>query len=427
MNSSKASEINKIVDHFFRHKAGQLISTLTRIFGPGQIDLAESVVQEALLRACQAWSIKGIPPNPDGWITTVAKNHALDLIRKKKRFHQKEEEIIRWYESRESDHLEAHDAPEAMDDQLRMMFVCCHPSLSRKSQVALTLKTVGGFSDREIARAFLSNDETARKLLTRAKQKLRAENISFDLPAPQELPQRLDAVLEVLYLIFNEGYNAHEGDALIRQDFCDEAIRLTSLFLFGTFSASPKLPTIKALLALMLLHSSRIPARTDVEGNLITLAEQDRSRWDKRRIAMGLQYLGESASGEELSLYHLQAHIAACHAVAPNSEELDWPRILSYYDRLLNLSSNPVIALNRAVAISMVNGPKAGLKELKLLAHEPLLKNYYLLPATMADFYRKLDNKPKALEYYLQALALVGTRAEKHYLEERMRECQVMA
>jgi RNA polymerase sigma-70 factor (ECF subfamily) len=423
VNPAKTSEVNKIVDHFFRHKAGQLTATLTRIFGPGQLDLAESVVQEALLRACQAWSIKGIPPNPDGWITTVAKNHALDIIRKKKRFHQKEEEIIRWYESLEGDHLEAHDAQEAMDDQLRMMFVCCHPSLSRKSQVALTLKTVGGFSDREIARAFLSNEETTRKLLTRAKQKLRAENISFDLPAPPELPQRLEAVLEVLYLIFNEGYNAHEGDALIRQDFCDEAIRLASLFVHGALSNSPKLPTIKALLALMLLHSSRIPARTDAAGNLVTLAEQDRSRWDQKRVALGLQYLGESAAGEELSVYHLQAHIAACHAVAPSYEEADWPRILTYYDRLLNLSSNPVIALNRAVAISMVNGPEAGLSALQLLADEPLLKNYYLLPAAMADFYRRLNIKPRALEYYQQALALVGTRAEKHYLEKRVREC----
>lgn len=423
MSPIKSSDVNKIVDHFFRHKAGQLTATLTRIFGPGQLDVAESVVQEALLRACQAWSIKGIPPNPDGWITTVAKNHALDLIRSKKRFRQKEDEIIRWYESQVNDHPMSHGDPEAMDDQLRMMFVCCRPSLSRKSQVALTLKTVGGFSDREIARAFLSNEETTRKLLTRAKQKLRAENISFDLPAPPELPQRLEAILEVLYLVFNEGYNAHAGDALIRQDFCDEAIRLTSLFLSGAFSASPKLPSIKALLALMLLHSSRIPARIDAEGNLITLAEQDRARWDQSRIAMGLQYLGESAIGEELSLYHLQAHIAACHAVAPSYEESDWPRILSYYDRLLNLSSNPVIALNRAVAISMVNGPETGLNELKLLAREPLLKNYYLLPATMADFYRKLNNKPKALEYYQQALALGGTRAEKHYLEKRVREC----
>lgn len=299
----KNAVVNKIVDHFFRHKAGQLISTLTRIFGSGNIDLAESVVQEALLKACETWPYGGIPENPGGWITTVAKNHALDLIRRQKRFREKEQEIVRWYESRGNDELAARENIEldVMDDQLRMIFICCHPSLSQKSQVALTLKTVGGFSDREIARAFLSNEEATRKLLTRAKQKIRAEKIPFELPGLDELPTRLDAVLEVLYLIFNEGYNAQQGDALIRSDFCDEAIRLISFFLHGALANFPRLPKIKALLALMLLHSSRIPARLDAEANLITLAEQDRHRWDRKRIALGLQYLRESADGEELS------------------------------------------------------------------------------------------------------------------------------
>lgn len=421
MNQPQPAEVNRVVEHFFRHKAGQLVATLTRIFGPGHLDLAESMVQEALLKACETWSYKGIPENPGGWITTVAKNQALDWIRREKRFQEKEAEIVRWYESHAA---EENSAVGAIDDQLRLMFVCCHPSLSRKAQVALTLKTIGGFSAGEIARAFLSQEEATRKLLTRAKQTIRDEDVSFNLPPFHELAARLDTVLEILYLIFNEGYNAHEGERLIRRDFCDEAIRLTSLFLHVSLSNLPKLPTIKALLALLLLQSSRIPARLDAEGNLITLAEQDRSRWDQKRIALGLQYLREAATGDELSVYHLQAHIAACHAMAPSYAKADWPRLRDYYDQLLQLAPNPVVALNRAVATSMIDGCEAGLQELQALAEEPILQKYYLLPATVADFYRQLQNPPKAREYYEKALTLAGNDTEKRFLEKRIRDCR---
>lgn len=419
------NEINKLVDHLFRRTAGQLVATLTRIFGPGNIDLAESVVQEAFLKACLTWPYNGIPDNPAAWLTTVAKNYALNLIKKETIARQKEAEILAWYKSQntQDDNRNGIDDPTLVDDQLRLMFLCCDPSLSKKAQICLTLKTVGGFSAGEIARAFLSNEEATRKLITRAKQTIRAQNFTFVLPEPEALSGRVDAVLEVLYLIFNEGYSAYEGKELVREDLCDEAIRLTSLFLHEAFSHFPKLPVVKALLALMLLHSSRLPARTDAEGNLIVLADQDRALWDKARIIRGLKYLNESAAGDEISVYHLEAHIAACHALAPSYEESDWRQILADYDDLLVLNPNPVIALNRAVAVGMLQGPDAGLAALQTLADDPKLEHYYLLPAAFADFYRRLHDRPKAITFYKKALTLAGTQAEKLFLEKQIAEC----
>lgn len=425
MSTTTQIEVRELVDHLFRRTAGQLVSTLTRIFGPDNIDKAESVVQDAFLKACMTWAYNGIPDNPAAWLTTVAKNHALNLVKKEARFRQKEGEILGWYESLGSRDRSKNgiENPDFIDDQLRLMFVCCNPCLSKKSQICLTLKTVGGFSVGEIARAFLSHDEATKRLISRAKQRIREEKITFELPEPAELSRRIDAVLDVLYLIFNEGYSATAGEALVCADLCDEAIRLTSLFLHKSFSHFPKLPTIKALLALMLLHSSRLPARTDQEGNLIVLADQDRSLWDKDRIIRGLKFLSESASGNELSVYHFEAHIAACHAVAPSYEDADWRQIREFYDDLMKLSPSPVVALNRAVAVGMLKGPQAGLAALAALENDPMLANYYLLPAAFADFFRKLNNNSKAISCYRKALALAGTATEKRFLEKKIGEC----
>lgn len=415
MSKEGSPEVNRLVDHLFRHQHGQLVATLTRIFGPDNIDLAETVVQEALLKACQTWPFRGIPENPGGWLTTVAKNEALDLIRRQQRFRRKEREIVDWYESRAAE-------SGAIDDQLGLIFTCCHPSLSRKSQVCLTLKTIGGFSVGEIAGAYLSSEASIRRLLGRAKEKLRQERVTFEPPEPREQSERIESVLEVLYLIFTEGYSAHEGDALVRADFCDESIRLTSLLLEGRLDGSPKHPTTKALLALMLFQSARIPARLDADGDLLLLSEQDRSQWDKKRIALGAHLLAEAATGDELSVYHLEAHIAACHASAPSYKHSDWPRILAHYDRLIELNPSPVVALNRAVAVSMIEGPGRGLAEVKLVASDPALRSYHLLPATLADLYRRLGDKPKALAEYGRAFDLAGTSVERRYLEKRMKE-----
>ncbi|MGD8306758.1 MAG: sigma-70 family RNA polymerase sigma factor [Ignavibacteria bacterium] len=419
----QTTEVNKLINQLFRNKAGQLISTLTRIFGTENIDLAENVVQEAFLKACQKWPYNGIPDNPSAWLTTVAKNNALNMIKREKAFNQKEADIVTWYKSVVNDSVQPEiDDAISIDDQLKMIFICCNPILSKKAQVCLTLKTVGGFSVGEIARAFLSNVTAVQKLLTRAKQKIRDEKIPFGLPSPFILSKRVDSVIDILYAIFNEGYSAYSGEELIRKELCDEAIRLTSLFLHETFAHFPKIPTIKALLALMLLHSSRIPARLDESSNMILLAEQNRVLWDKQLIAKGLKYLSESASGNELSTYHLEAHISACHAIAKTYEDSDWKQILQLYDDLMKLDPNPVIELNRIVALSMVKGPEDGLKELEKLSTNSKLKDYYLLPATFADFYYRLSNKEQAKYYYLKALNLTENQTEKRFIKKKMTE-----
>jgi RNA polymerase sigma-70 factor (ECF subfamily) len=301
-----------------------------------------------------------------------------------------------------------------------MMFTCCHPCLSREVQVALTLKTLCGLSVPEIAKAFLAEDATIAQRLVRAKRKIRDEKIPFEMPATRELAPRLDAVLEVLYLLFNEGYNAHEGENLVRQDLCAEAIRLTSLLVEHPLGDKPK---VHAMLALMLLQASRLPARVDVEGNLLLLAEQDRPRWDGNLIQLGFHHLDKAAQGDELTEYHLQAGIAACHAIAPSYAATNWQQILSYYDELISLTRSPIVALNRAVALAMLNGVDAGIKELENLSNLPAMQSYYLLPATLADFYLQTGERQKAAEYYHQALALASTEPERRFLLRKLKEC----
>jgi len=426
MEASNLTDLNKQVDHLFRHLSGQLTATLTRIFGPSHLHIVENVVQDAFMQAIQTWPHNGVPDNPTGWITAVAKNKALDIIRRERRFREKEEEIAEWYAAlkQEGRLTSPENFSPVSDDQLRMIFLTCHPCLSRKAQVSLTLKIAGGFSIGEIARAFLSGEEATRKMVYRAKETIREKNVSFGLPPRRELSKRIEAALDVIYLIFNEGYSAHEGDLLIRRDFCDEAIRLAGFFLYGSgLSEDSKLPIVKALLALMLLHSSRITARTDGRGDPILLPDQDRSLWDRKRIDAGLRYLEESAVGEELSAYHLEAHIAAAHAVAPSYKEADWKRILGLYDRLLEMTGNPVVALNRTVALSMVEGVNVAINGLRELEKEPEMDQYYLLPATFADFYRRRNELEKAAGYYRRALALAGNAPEKRFLEKRIAEC----
>lgn len=419
---AETRDIHALVEHLFRHKYGQVVATLTRFFGSGNLDLAESVAQEALLRACQTWPQTGVPENPGAWIIAVAKNHALDLVRREQRFRKLEPELIRWVEHKGAEGAHQPD-PEAIDDQLRMIFICCHPKLSRKSQVSLTLKVVSGFSIPEIARALLSREEAVRKLILRAKQTIRTAHLPFDLPPREELAERTEVVLDVIYLIFNEGYSATSGDALVRGDLCNEAIRLTELLLLGALSGTPMRPTIQALLALELLHAARLPARTDASGDIVLLADQDRSLWDLQRIARGIKTLQESFTGDTLSTFHLQAQLAACHATAASYEESDWEQILRLYNRLMELEPGPVVALNRAVAVSMVHGPAAALQELTPLTKDSSLRNYHLLPATCADLYRRMKQYDRAVEHYRKALKLCQNEPERRYLQRRIREC----
>src|SRR5882724_4550021 len=299
-------DVIQVVDHLFRHEAGKMVATLTRILGFENLQLAEDVVQDALLKAMQHWAFSGIPRNPSAWLMQVARNQALDAVRRQQNFRTKEQDITVFFEDRSGGHHPAESIrfdDEIRDDQLRMMFACCHPDLPRESQVALTLKTLCGFSEEEIAAGFLVSAAAMAKRLVRARQSIRTAGVALEIPAGKDLAERLDAVLQALYLLFNEGYKASHGAELIRQDLCHEAIRLTTLL--GAHPAGNQ-PKTHALLSLMLLSGARLSARVDAEGNLLVLAEQDRSRWDRAMIQRGLHHLNQSAAGDEISEFHLE-------------------------------------------------------------------------------------------------------------------------
>ncbi len=415
------SQVEETLNHLFRRESGKIVAYLTRFFGPDHIDQAENAVQEALLRAVQSWPLKGIPDNPSAWILQVAKNTAIDQLRKNKFIVEDKSNIL--------DELEAESIEEYLseneikDDGLKLMFICCHPILSQEARIALTLKTVCGFGIDEIAKAFLAKPETIAQRIVRAKRKISDANLKYEVPPPEEIEGRLDSVLEVLYLLFNEGYLATKGDSLTRKDLCDESIyRLTEL----TMQPICQIPKVFALLSLMHFQISRFSARTDTNGDLLLLEEQDRNLWDKEHIGLGLKYLELSAQGDELTDYHLEAGIASCHATAPNFESTDWERILSYYDILLAKEHSPIVALNRAVAVSMARGFEIGLEELFKIKNLPPLKSYYLLPATFAEIYRRMGNLTDAKSYYEEALDLVGTEPEKRLLQKRINTCSAI-
>jgi RNA polymerase sigma-70 factor (ECF subfamily) len=354
----------------------------------------------------------------------VARNQALDAVRRQQNFRSKEQDITAFFELRSGTTPEpesVHFDDEIRDDQLRMIFACCHPDLPRESQVALTLKTLCGFGEEEIAAAFLTSTAAMAKRLVRARQCLREAGISLEIPTGSELLPRLDAVLQTLYLLFNEGYKASHGDELIRQDLCNEAIRLTTLLVEHPAGNQPK---THALLSLMLLAGARLSARVDAEGNLLLLAEQDRSLWDRAMIQRGLAYLNRSAAGEEISEFHLQAGIAYCHCTAANYEATDWQRILTLYDILIETNNSPVVALNRAVAISRVRGPTAGLNAVELISDRATLDSYYLLHAVVAQFHFELENFDEAAKHFQRAQTLAGVRSEQEFLANRIRLCR---
>ena len=408
-----------MVENLFRREWGKMVATLTRIFGIERLELAQDVVQEALVRALQTWPYYGVPENPSAWIMRVSRNLALDQVRRETRFRNKETDIAGFLEQQTPGDLAFSN--EINDDRLRMMFVCCHPQVPREAQVALALRTLCGFSVAEIASAFLTTEAAIAKRLTRAKQRIRVARIAFEIPAGEELTARLNGVLQTLYLLFNEGYKASVGERLIREELCFEAIRLTELL---AAHAAGNRPRSHALLALMFLNATRLPARTDAEGNILRLKEQDRSRWDKPMIARGMFHLAQSASGLEISEYHLQAGIAACHCAARSFEDTDWPQILSLYDRLVELDDSPVVALNRAVAVANVRGPAAGIAAVKSIRNCRELRSYYLLYAVLGEFEARLGRPHSAAGYFRQALEQTEITSEQHFLLKRMRECE---
>jgi RNA polymerase sigma-70 factor (ECF subfamily) len=380
------------------------------------------VVQEALSRALQTWPFYGIPQNPAAWIMRASRNLALDVLRREKVFRDKEPEITRLTELHASAPAEpVFTEQEIRDDRLRMMFVCCHPLIPAEAQVALALKTLCGFSPAEIAKAFLTSEAAIAKRLTRARQKIREARIPFEIPAGEELARRLDGVLQSLYLLFNEGYKASMGNKLVREDVCFEAVRLTTLLAEHPAGNQPK---TQALLALMLLNAARLATRVDNEGNLLRLQEQDRSRWDQPTIARGLFHLAQSAAGPEISEYHLQAGIAACHCAARDYAATDWRQILSLYDRLVEFDDSPVVALNRAVALAEVHGPQAGIAAVSAIRNLQSLDSYYLLHAVLGEFESRLNDPQAAANHFRRSLQLAEIKSEQVFLAKRLQACE---
>lgn len=419
-----AGDINRVIEHCFRHETGKMVSTLTRMFGAKHLNLAEDVVQEALARALQTWPYYGIPRNPAAWLTQVSKNLALDLMRRDKTFRNKEFDIARFMDDDGQISVEGGSVSfkdEIRDDRLWMMFMCCHPLVPEEAQVALSLKTLCGFSPAEIARAFLTSEAAVAKRLTRAKKKLKDASVPFDLPTGEVLKGRLDDVLQTIYLLFNEGYKASEGDSIIRKELCHEAIRLCAILAGHPVGNKPR---VYALLSLMLLNAARLDARTDNDGNILTLKDQDRSRWDQAMIARGLFHLMQSTEGDELSVYHLQASIGACHCAAPDYESTDWAQILHFYDILINLDSSPVVALNRSVAVAKVHSPKAGIEAVEAIRNREQLESYYLLYAVLGEFESLMSNREAAAGYFRKSLELATMKSERKFLMQRLREVE---
>jgi len=417
-------EISQLTDHLFRQEAGKLVSVLTGIFGLDRLQMAEDVVQEALIRALKSWPYYGIPRNPAAWLTQTAKNLAVDVIRREKLFQEKQPEIITFVESWSVDSAGTDGVAfdnEIKDDRLRLMFACCHPLIAQESQTALALKTLCGFSPAEIAKAFLTTEAAITKRLTRARQRIQELRIPFEIPAGADLPVRLDGVLQSLYLLFNEGYKASSGESLVREELCREAIRLATLLAAHPAGNQPR---VHALVSLMLLNGARLPARVDGGGNILRLEDQDRSRWDKSMIGRGMFHLAHSATGDQASEYHLQAGIAAVHCAAPDFESTDWPRILSLYDQLIQIDDSPVVALNRAVALAKVHGARAGIEAVEGIRQHQALESYYLFYAVLAEFETQLNDFQSAARHLRRALEFADLKSEQSLLSKRLQECE---
>jgi RNA polymerase sigma-70 factor (ECF subfamily) len=406
--------VSGLVEHLFRHEAGRLVAVLGRRLGAAHFDLAEEAVQDALVLALRQWPFAGVPENPAAWLARTARHRALDRLRRRAAFAKATDRL-----SDLVPRVAAMPEPdEQLDDQLAMIFACCHPALPEDGRVALTLKVVCGFSTAEIARAFLAEESAIAQRLVRAKRLLRDSGAAIVVPPSSEIAGRLDSVLQVLYLLFNEGYAAHQGDDLVRHDLCAEALRLGLLLTDRSDTAHPK---THALVALLSFQASRLPARVDGAGELLRLADQDRTLWDRRFVFAGLRHLDRSAAGDEMTPYHLEAGIAALHAQAESDAATDWKQILWLYDRLGQVRPSPIVALNRAVAVGRVHGPKNGLLELANLDSE--LESYYLLHAVRADLLRQLGRKNDAIASYRFALDCPCSEPERRFLLARLAEC----
>jgi RNA polymerase sigma-70 factor (ECF subfamily) len=408
------------VEHFFRHEAGRLVAVLTRFFGWRNFDLIEEMVQATLVQALQAWQARGVPDNPSGWIHRVARNKIVDALRRV----EVRQRVLHDWAARHSAPKESidelFDGTQIEDSQLRMIFACCHPFLRREDQLALTLNVLCGFGIAEIARALLLSEETTKKRLQRAKHKLADQQVALEPPDAEDLVQRLDVVHQVLYLLFNEGYSSSRGQAPIRSDLCEEAARLCYI-LCGHPQCST--PTTLALMALMLFHAARLDARIDDHGRVLLMEDQDRSRWDRRLIRRAQQFLDQSAEGQRVSPFHLEAGIALHHCSAASYAETDWQSILKLYDALLQLHRSPIYLLNRAIVLAQIDGPEAGIAALHELGREEALRRYHLFDAALGELYRQAGDSERARQFFQSARAKTHSPSDQEIIDRRLEKC----
>jgi len=411
-------QLSKTIETLYRSESGRVLATLVRLLG--DLDLAEEAMHEAFAVALEFWSQTGIPDKPRPWLISTARFKAIDVIRRRARFDGAQRDLVAHIESRVNDAAGGNEETgdeEIEDDRLRLIFTCCHPALPPEGQVSLTLREICGLTTEEIARAFLVTPATLAQRIVRAKAKIRETPIPYEVPTLQELPERLDAVLQVVYLVFNEGYSAAAGAEVTRAEITGEAIRLGRLLA----GLQPE-PEVNGLLALMLLQESRRAARTSPAGELILLEHQDRALWNREQIAEGVGLVEKALSSRRFGPYTLQAAIAAVHAEAESTAATDWRQIVGLYNQLVRIQPSPVAYLNRAVAIAMCDGPEAGLKHIDAVMEHGELANYYLAHSARAELYRRLGRTAEARVSYERALALTQQEPERQFLQERIRQ-----
>jgi RNA polymerase sigma factor (sigma-70 family) len=414
----------ELEDHLFRREAGRMVATLARIFGVHNLRLAEDVVQDAFCRALEVWKFRGVPENPSAWLMATAKNRALDVLRRERTARTFAPELGRLLESEWTlvpTVEEAFGVHAIKDDQLRMMFSCCHPRLREDAQVALVLHILCGFSVSEIASAFVSSQAAIEKRIARGKKALAGSKRLFDIGDPADFSRRLPSVHSALYLLFNEGYHGASAQSAVRAELCQEAMRLVALLIKHSLAATP---ATCALAALMCLHAARLPARVDAAGNLSSLFHQDRSQWDQNLVREGVRLLDLSASGTELTEYHLEAAIASFHVLAHRAEDTDWAQIVFLYDKLTAIRPSPVVSLNRAIAVAQLEGSKRGLEEIEAIADRDRLAAYPFYSAALGELELRSGRSEIAREHFRAAVALARNAMERRFLEQRMAECE---
>src|ERR1700741_4008 len=415
MSEPSSDQIRELLDSLYREDSRRILATLIRLLG--DFDLAEEAMHEAFAAALSLWAQSGVPGSPRPWLISTARFKAIDTLRRRSRFDASQDELARYLEAQLSSTVESNEEDSLEDDRLRLIFTCCHPSLPPEARVALTLREVCGLTTEEIAKAFLITPRTLAQRIVRAKAKIRETPILYEVPTPQELPERLGAVLQVIYLVFNEGYSAAAGAEVTRAALTGEAIRLGRLLA----ELQPE-PEVMGLLSLMLLQESRRAARKSPTGELILLENQDRSLWNREQIAEGVALLEKALKSRRFGSYTLQAAIAAVHAEAESVAATDWGQIVAVYDRLARIQPSPVIQLNRAVAIAMCDGPEAGLTQIDAVLEQGELANYYLAHSARADMCRRLGRTAEARSSYEKALALTQQEPERHFLQDRIRQ-----